>query len=109
GESDFSIEWSRDQDNGKRQYEREFGGNIIFTGDAFNRLLSLERSVYRCELQTITIERKCEGEWRMWFDGQISLNEGEWDLDKCMVSVEFEEAKPDECFENNKSERINLM
>lgn len=109
GESDFSIEWNRDQENGKRQYQREFGGNIIFIKEAYQRLLLLETSMYRCEFQSITIERKCDGQWNPWFEGQISLNEGEWDLDACMVTLKFEETKPDECFENNKSETVNLF
>lgn len=113
GESDFSIDWERETDTGKRQYKKEFGGNITFTGAAYMRLLKLETSIYRCEFQNVTVERSCTAsgaqEWELWFNGQISLNEGEWDLDGCKVVCKFEENKPDKCFDDNKNTKVNLL
>lgn len=109
GESDFTIEWSRERENGKRQYQRDFGGKITFIKEAYGRLLTLETSIYRCMLQEIRIQKRCGGSWREWFRGHISLNEGDWDLDKCKVTLKFEEAKPDECFDDNKSEPLDLF
>lgn len=113
GESDFSIEWERETDAGKRQYKKGFGGNITFTGVAYQRLLKLETSIYRCEFQNVTVERSCTGDgtqqWESWFDGQISLNEGEWDLDGCKVVCKFEENKPEKCFDDNKNTKVNLL
>lgn len=113
GESDFSIEWTRDNDEGKRTYKKEFGGKIIFTGEAYTRLYRMERTIYRCEYQKVTIEKKCVSNgvatWSLWFSGLISLNEGAWDLDNCRVETKFEEDKPEQCFVDNKSEKINLF
>lgn len=114
GESDFTITWEREtEETGKRDYKKEFGGNIMFTGAAYQRLLKLETSIYRCEYQNVTVERSCTGDgtqqWEMWFDGQISLNEGEWDLDGCKVICKFEENKPDKCLDDNKATKINLF
>lgn len=114
GENDFSIEWSPEKESGKRFYKKDFGGKIIFTGAAFQKLLVMENSIYRCEYQTVTVERKCMNEagayeFKAWFSGQISLNEGDWDLDGCRVTIKFEEATPDQCFEDNKNETVNLL
>src|SRR5690625_1000859 len=109
GESDFEIEWNRSKEDGKSDYTKEFGGKIIFKGGAFDKLYNLERSIYRCELQEINIEKLCNGIWKEWFSGQISLNKGDWDLDAFTVEISFEEEASYECFERNKSENINLI
>lgn len=108
GESDFSITWSRDDDEGKLSYKRSFGGTITFIGDAYKRLVSLEGTVYRCEYQDIVIQRNC-GKWKDWFKGRISLNSGIWDLDGCKVTLKFESDSPTKCFEDNKGNEIDLF
>lgn len=113
GESDFTIEWSQDKEEGKRTYKRDFGGKIILTGEAFTRLYRMERTVYRCEYQRVTIEKKCVSlgvaTWNEWFSGLISLNEGDWDLDNCRVEIKFQDFKPEQCFLDNKGEKIDLL
>lgn len=114
GANDFSIEWSKDTDAGKRVYAEEFGGEITFKDEAFQRLLRIEKSVYRCEYQNITIDRKCIDEngvetYKSWFNGVISLNSGEWDLDKCTVRIKFEQNKIEKCFEDNKSKTFDFF
>lgn len=114
GANDFSIEWTKDTDAGKRVYTEEFGGEIMFKDEAFQRLLRIEKSVYRCENQNITIDRKCIDEngvetYKNWFNGVISLNSGEWDLDKCTVRIKFEQNKIEKCFEDNKSKTFDFF
>lgn len=114
GANDFTIEWSKDTDAGKRVYTEEFGGEIMFKGEAFQRLLRTEKSIYRCENQNVTIDRKCIDEngvetYKNWFNGVISLNSGEWDLDKCTVKIKFEQNKIEKCFEDNKSKTFDFF
>jgi len=114
GANDFTIEWSKDTDAGKRVYTEEFGGEIMFKGEAFQRLLRTEKSIYRCENQNVTIDRKCIDEngietYKNWFNGVISLNSGEWDLDKCTVRIKFDQNKVEKCFEDNKSKTFDFF
>lgn len=108
GESDFSITWNRTRDDGRLSYNQEFGGTITFIKEAYKRLLLLEKTMYRCEYQEITIQRKCNPN-KVWFIGRISLNSGEWDLDGCKVVLKFEADSELKCFDDNKDIEVDLF
>lgn len=108
GESDFKIEWTR-EDESRLDYKKEQPSKVVCNGEAYRNLLRLEQSIYRCEFTSITIERNCTGSWVPWFTGRISLNSGSWDLDRCEVSIKLDEVTPDQCFEDNKGEKLNLF
>jgi hypothetical protein len=114
GELDFTINWERETDDGKRDYKRTFDGTITFTGDSFVRLSKFEKSIYRCVFQSILIQRRCvdsnfKESWVDFFSARISLNTGDWDYDRCQVSLKFEEDTTGQCLDDNKSEEINLF
>lgn len=108
GESNFTIEWTR-EDGGKLDYKNELPSKIVFTGAAYQNLLKLERSIYRCDYVTITVERKCGGAWVPWFSGRMSNNDGTWDLDRCQVEIKLDDIKPEQCYEDNKSTELNIL
>jgi hypothetical protein len=112
GESNFTLEWNRENE-GKLDYKNSLPNKIVFTGDVFQNLLKLEKSIYRCDFQNITVKRRCTSgtieSWVPWFTGRMSLNEGLWDLDRCEVEIKLDDIKEDECFENNKTKEINLL
>jgi hypothetical protein len=114
GEGEFTIEWNFESDTGKRFYSKSFGGKIVFKGAAYKRLLMFEKSIYRCVIQKLTVERRCvdnnfNENWDLVFSGNISLNAGEWDEDSCQVLMKFEADSPDACFKKNKGTKINLF
>jgi len=112
GESDFTIEWTR-EDEGKLDYKNELPSKIVFTGQAYSNLLKLERSIYRCDFVSITVERECTtggvSSWVPWFTGRMSLNDGDWDLDRCLVVIKLDDVKEEQCYEDNKSKELNLL
>lgn len=112
GESDFKIEWSR-QDEIEIQYKKEQPSKITFTGAAYQQLLYLENSIYRCQYVTLTVERRCLVDnvetWQAWFVGRISFNEGTWDLDRCLLEVKANKVNPDQCYQDNKSTDLDLF
>lgn len=108
GESNFIIDWTREA-GGKLDYKNELPSKIVFTGAAYQNLLKLERSVYRCDFVTITVERKCGGTWVPWFSGRMSNNDGTWDLDRCQVEIKLDDIKPEQCYEENKGTEVNLL
>lgn len=108
GESNFTIEWSRET-GGKLDYKNELPSKITFTGAAYQNLLKLEQSIYRCDYVNITVERWCGSTWVPWFTGRMSNNDGTWDLDRCQVEIKLDDIKQEQCFEQNKSTELDLL
>lgn len=108
GEGDFSIKYDKEAD-GKYFYSKSFQGKITFTGEIFKRLQRIERSIYICTAQQLKVFRKCNAGEILLFDGYFKLTEGNWDLDKCNVTLKFEKNTPDKCLKDNKSKKINLL
>ena len=108
GEGDFSIKYNLETD-GKYFYSKTFQGKITFTGEIFKRLKRIERSIYICTTQRLEVFRKCNAGEMLIFDGFFKLTEGDWDDDKCRVTLKFEKNTPDKCLKDNKSRKINLL
>ena len=108
GENDFEIEYNRETDD-KYFYTKKLSGKVTFRNTAYQRIMMLENSMYRCENQTLKIQRNCNGTQKDVFTGIINLNDAEFNLDKCFVSVKFGEERPDQCVEDNKNKKVNLM
>ena len=108
GEGDFSIKYNRETD-GKYFYSKTFQGKITFTGEIFKRLKRIERSIYICTTQRLKVFRKCNAGEMLIFDGFFKLTEGDWDDDKCRVTLKFEKNTPDKCLKDNKSKKLNLL
>lgn len=107
-EGDFTID-NEQEDDGKYFYSKTFGGKIIFTGAIFQRLHDIEQSMYICADHNLKIYRTCGGTRLLIFDGIFHLPDGDWDLDRCQVTLKFEKEKPDRCLDKNKSKKINLL
>lgn len=108
GESDFTIDYDRENED-KLSYKIALSGKIKFKGEAFSRIMQMENSIYRCDEQVLTIYKICNGVDKVVFIGKISLNEGEFDLDRCEVTLKFLEDNSDKCYNDNKSTKINLF
>lgn len=108
GESDFSLEYERENDD-KLSYKMQLSGKIVFKGEAFQRIMQMENSIYRCEEQTLTILKDCNGNEKTIFVGKISLNEADFNLDRCEVVLKYSDDKTDKCFDDGKSNKVNLF
>ena len=106
GENSFSIEYSKDDKDSNNSYKKQLSGKMTFVGDAFHRLMEMESSVYRCDEQVIEISKKCNTGNKVVFLGRISLNEAEFNLDKCFIVVKFMKDDSEKCFNDNKSNKI---
>ena len=108
GESDFSLDYERENDE-KLSYKKELSGKITFVGEAFKRLMQMETSIYRCDEQTLSVYKLCDGVEKLIFEGKISLNEGEFNLDKCFVILKFIEDNSNKCYNDGKDTKLNLF
>lgn len=109
GASDFSITWSQRQDDALNDYQKEFGGSIKLRGEVYQRLYSLEHSVYRCEPIELVVEKLCNENWEPIFSGIISLNNAEFDEDNCSLTVKFTDQDAAACLTDNDSVEYNLL
>lgn len=108
GENEFTLEYNR-QNEDKLDYEKQLNGKIVFTDKAFKRLMQMEKSVYRCDEQLLTLFKECEGVEREYFSGRISLNDADFDEDNCKITMKFIEDDSDKCIEDGKNVKLNLF
>lgn len=109
GESDFTIDWSRGNDDTNFDYDKELSGKLTFIGEAFQRLMHFESSMYRCDEQKIEIFYNCNSGEKLIFSGKISLNDAEFNLDKCWIVIKFSKSDKNDCFDFNKADKFNLF
>lgn len=112
GESNFTIEWEKDTE-GRQDYRKNLPSKIVFTGPVYQNLLKLERSIYRCDPIDMSVERLCSAggveTWELWFSGRMSLNEGDWNIDRCEVEIKMEDIPAAACLADGKSQELNLL
>ena len=107
-ENDFSLEYQRENDD-KLDYEKKLSGKIMFVGDAFKRLMIMENSAYRCEEQVLSIYKICKGVEVLHFTGRISLNDADFNLNRCTITMKFLDDNSDKCIEDGKNLKLNLF
>lgn len=108
GEGDFTIAYEQEKDS-EYFYAKTFNGKITFVGDTFRRLHKIEQTTYLCGLQRMQVFRSCNGVEKEIFNGVFRLTEGEWNLDKCSVTLKFEKQKSNECITKNKTTKVDLL
>lgn len=105
-----TLEFSYSKESNRADFTRELEGSIILNGQDFDWLYENEVLIYRCDLIGITIHKRCDGLWNEdWFEANISLNSGKWDLDKCMVELTIKKFDRYQCFEDNAEDEIDVM
>lgn len=112
GESDFKLQWERKVET-ETDYEKNFPDKIKFANEAYQLMVKIEKSIYRCDVFSIEVERYClqSGDWIFipWFKGQFSLNSGDWDLSRCEVTIQLDDSNVSKCVDDNKNTLVNLL
>ena len=109
GEGDFKIDYDIEED-GKYFYSKQFNGKIIFTGETYNRMKTIEQSIYICTAQRLQVFRKCENSVEVViFDGYFKLTDGNWDYDNCQVELKFGKNTPYRCIDANKNKKVDFF
>jgi hypothetical protein len=109
GEDKVTLSWERQDDN-IADFEAKLNGKLTFTDEAFQRLLSLEQTVYRCSQVTISVDRQnCFGNWERLFSGTINMNKSDWNLDDCTVDITIDSYDAYNCLEIGLDEEVNVF
>lgn len=110
GVDDLVIEHTSEQEESKRDYSKTLQGSLILKGEPYNRLMRIENSIYRCTEQFIKVERLCDaGTYMTIFNGIISLNNAEFDIDNCHIEVSFSENTPYKCLDDKARDKYNIL
>lgn len=108
--NDGTLEFTYEKESNRADFTRELDGSIILNGQDFKWLYEQELLVYRFSPLTLNIHKRCKGSWNEdWFEGMISLNSGEWDIDKCKVALTVDKYDKYECFDLNKDTKVDLL
>jgi hypothetical protein len=109
---DISLTYTPEKE-GKRYYKMELPKKLKFSGEAFQRLMALENSIYRCSDIKIVVEQICStptGETsQVKFTGRVVLNESDFDLHNQLIETKLTEYQDYSCYEDNKDEEINIL
>ncbi len=110
GVDDIVIEYTKEQEESKRDYSKTLQGSLILKGEPYDRLMRIENSIYRCTEQFVKIERLCDaGTYMTIFNGIISLNNAEFDIDNCYIEVSFSENTPYKCLDDKARDKYNIL
>jgi hypothetical protein len=87
-----------------------FHNNAKATIDDYSFFYGYESNpALRCETFYLEIFKLCEGEYVTEFKGKFSLNDGDWDLDKCTFAVKPEPNDIYACIKANKKNEVNIL
>lgn len=107
------LKWSNASEDALRDYELEFDGGLSLINEAFDRLLRIEKSVYRCTEQYLRIERLCTESgtnvYKEIYKGVILLNNCQWDLVNRVVEVKFKKDTEYKCLDDSSREKVNII
>lgn len=111
GESSFKIKFELQDDNDDyiKDYNVSFDGKLIFTGDDYAWIKTIEDSGDTC--QSISIEMtdsRCGGT-NIYERAIIKISDGEYNVDKCMVAIPVSATDLYENFNAFKGDELNIF
>lgn len=113
GESSFRVNYElNDKPNDPRfGYDLTFTGNLVFIGEDYGWLLGAEEGGYRCTDMFLELESNGCGEgWEEILTGtKVKLSQGNWDLDRCQVTLPVINTDPYECINEKKGDDLDMF
>lgn len=112
-DKEVSYNWELESD--KVFYEKKLKNKLIFKNDTkagiddFDFFYGYENSINRCAEFVLSIFKKCNGVEVLEFEGTFSLNDGDWDIDRCTVQFKADPNNDYQCFKKNKNKEVNIL
>ncbi|GEM67556.1 hypothetical protein SMI01S_11620 [Sphingobacterium mizutaii NBRC 14946 = DSM 11724] len=98
--NDGTLEKTYEKKSNRSDFSQKLKGTIVLLGEDFKWIYNQELLIYRFDPLVIKIHKYCDGGWNEnWFEGIISLNSGEWDIDHCRVELSIDNYDKYECFD----------
>lgn len=113
-DKDISYTWDKQDD--KIFYEKKLKNTLMFGNDPKNSVDDFDffyaiesNATNRCYDIYLNIYKKCDGVDILEFDAKFSLNDCEWDLDHCKMSVKPPSNSIYNCLKNQKNKEVNIL
>lgn len=103
----LAVTWEKDEE--RAFFSKKLKGKMLFTGTDFQWMYVFESSQYRCEPIILEIEKRCSEGFTPFFTARLILNNADWDLDQCTVSIEAESEDRYTCYNDGKDKEVNLI
>src|SRR6056297_377173 len=109
----LEVEWAKDDEY--RYYRRQIDTSLIFTNDTknattdFDSLYAHDRSLDGCEPLPITIEKKCDDTWQLYYEGRLNMVDATFDVERCRVEVPMRPNDEWACILDQFKEEVNLF
>jgi len=97
------------KENDKIFYRKELQGDLVFTGEEFNTLYAIEQDYERCTPIPLKLEEKCGNTWNVTYLGELNLNDGEWFVDNCQLTIKVAKADAYACLTKKWTEKVNML
>jgi len=102
------LNYTPGNDNRFAYYPR-FRKKIVLRDEDFKFVYAFEQSTSRCNFIEMDIEQQCNNVWIPYQVARISLNEAEFDPDRCEVMLELKIKSQYDCYDDNKKIEVNLF
>lgn len=79
--------WEKNKESNEAFKRKKLTSTLVFKKDQFFIFYDLDRSKYRCEKILIEVHRACDEIFTLFWSGYIALIDGEYDRDKCSVTL----------------------
>jgi hypothetical protein len=107
GVDKLQLGYTREQ--GARTYKLTLNGSMIFKGSEYEQLLAVEKSAARCEELPMRVERICSDGEEIIYEGTLIMNDGEWWIDGCQLSIKAVSSQDSSCIFNRWGEEVNIL
>lgn len=112
-----AYEWKKDKT--EVFYRQDKKGGFMFTNYVTDNNLKIEdfeffnelnnNGLVRCATRFIVTERNCGGEWTIAHIGKFTMNDCEFDLDKCTINAKQSLVDDYSCLKENQNEKYNIL
>ena len=80
------TKWVKDDDS--LFFRKTIDVSLIISGDEFMPLYDLDRSPQRCDVIDFRIEKLCNEEYTIWFEGTLNLVDGDFNRSVCVLTIQ---------------------
>lgn len=109
----LEFQWSRDDEF--RYYRKELSTSLVFTNDQrnnvndFDAIYGHDRNLDSCEPLPLQIQRYCNDEWILFFEGELHVVDMDFNPEACRVECPVRTVDEWTCVLDNMKEEVNVL
>jgi hypothetical protein len=104
-----SFKFILNNKDGKYYYSIELDGDLVFIGEDYQFIKTLDEAGYGCNSMVLKIYRDFPTYSVLYYKGKVRLVDMKYDLDKCRISSNFKPLTAYDCIDTNADKEINVL